>query len=632
LETWFDEPFLSGAARDFRQTRLRMAVTVGAGLLLAIGADWRLALAWTAVVLAFEAPLQKLMQPISEGAKPPPFQAWAIVILRLILTYVWTFPGVIFSRSGGAAGQTYAMSFSAALLLYLVTRRDRSPVLIVTATPALAAPLVTALLFPAPFLAQVVSLLFAGAMAGLAGASLLRDVREAGPDLSRTVRPATPRSYAPVRPVEGRDQTSDDETLSLEALREAKVQAEAASEAKSAFLATMSHEIRTPLNGVLGMTQSLAADPLLTQQQRAKLDMVRKSGESLLAILNDVLDLSKIEAGKLEVESIEFDLEDVARGAHASFKTMAVEKGLEFKLIIDPAARGVYLGDPTRLRQVLYNLISNALKFTERGEVRVSIGQAGREGLRLSVADTGIGMDPAQLERIFDKFEQADASSTRRYGGTGLGLAICRDLCGLMGGSIAAESEPGRGTRFSVTLPLPKVADRSLAPAPPGLDSAPLDTDASAMRVLAAEDNPANQLVLKALLAQFGIEPVVVENGALAIDAWADGNFDIILMDVQMPEMDGMEATRAIRCEEARTGRARTPIIALTANAMSHQVAEYAEVGMDAHAPKPVDVRKLFAMMKGLVSQTPPAAEPANVRRTRQEPDGARQAPSRRVG
>jgi CheY-like chemotaxis protein len=363
------------------------------------------------------------------------------------------------------------------------------------------------------------------------------------------------------------------------------------------------------------MTQALAADPTLTQGQRARLDMIRTSGESLLAILNDILDLSKVEAGKLELESIEFDLEAIAQGAHAQFKAMAVEKGLEFKLVIDPAAKGAYLGDPTRVRQVLYNLISNALKFTERGEIRVAIDQAPGAGLQLTVADTGIGMESAQLERIFDKFEQADASSTRRYGGTGLGLAICRDLCGLMGGSITAESEPGRGTRFTVHLPLPQVTDQAPAGALPAPAAEEEEADPGALRILAAEDNPTNQMVLKALLAQVGVEPVVVDNGALALEAWSGGQFDLILMDIQMPEMDGMEATRAIRREEAASGRPRTPIVALTANAMSHQVAEYAAAGMDAHVPKPIDVAALFATIERLLSEPPPEAKPAKARR-----------------
>jgi CheY-like chemotaxis protein len=364
----------------------------------------------------------------------------------------------------------------------------------------------------------------------------------------------------------------------------------------------MSHEIRTPLNGVLGMTQALAADPTLTPSHRARLQTIRQSGEALLAILNDILDLSKIEAGKLDLESIEFDIGEIARNAHASFKPLAAEKRLDFKLEIKPEARGVYVGDPTRVRQVLFNLISNALKFTERGEIAVLIERLGTGDLRLSVSDSGVGIDPAHLDRIFGKFEQADATSTRRYGGTGLGLAICRDLCSLMGGAITAESVLGRGSRFVITLPLPKVSAGMDAASPqPSVE--PLEeAEAGSLRVLAAEDNATNQMVLKLLLSQAGVEPMVVENGALAVEAWRTSDFDLILMDIQMPVMDGVEAARTIRREEAESGRARTPIIALTGNAMAHQVAEYSAVGMDAHVPKPIDVRVLFLTIEKLLA------------------------------
>jgi PAS domain S-box-containing protein len=387
------------------------------------------------------------------------------------------------------------------------------------------------------------------------------------------------------------------------ALAEAAAAAKAATIAKSAFLATMSHEIRTPLNGVLGMAQVMAFDEL-SPVQKDRLDVIRQSGEALLAILNDVLDLSKIEAGKLDLEAIEFDLGGLVRGAHAAFTTLANKKGLSFALDIDQAD-GAYLGDPTRVRQILYNLISNALKFTETGEVRVTA--AHRDGgLRLAVADTGIGMAPEALASLFNAFVQADATTTRRYGGTGLGLAISRELTELMGGSIDVTSALGRGTTFEVFLPLRrKGAAFAGAPAiePPAEVAAPRPD----IRVLAAEDNPTNQLVLKTLLHQAGIQPVVVANGLRAVEAWEAGEFDVILMDVQMPDLDGPTATRIIRRKEAGSSRPRTPIIGLTANAMSHQVQEYLAAGMDAIVTKPIDIGKLFeALDKALASE--PAA------------------------
>jgi PAS domain S-box-containing protein len=383
--------------------------------------------------------------------------------------------------------------------------------------------------------------------------------------------------------------------------------AEAANRAKSAFLATMSHEIRTPLNGVLGMAQAMAADEL-SAVQRERLDVVRQSGEGLLTILNDVLDLSKIEAGKLELEEAEFSIREVATSAHAAFTALANAKGLRFDLKIDEAAQGIYLGDATRVRQILYNLISNGLKFTQEGEVRVLV-EADTPGLRLAISDTGMGIPADRLKDLFQMFEQADTSTTRKFGGTGLGLAICRELAELMGGAITAQSAEGQGSCFIVELPLArvgdevagKVAEAELKPA----------SVAPALRVLAAEDNAVNQLVIRTLLEQAGVEPFVVADGVQALEAWERETWDLILMDVQMPAMDGPTATREIRAREAASGRRRTPLIALTANAMAHQVAEYRAAGMDAIVAKPIDVEQLLSAMRDLLEQSPPAEEAA---------------------
>ena len=377
-------------------------------------------------------------------------------------------------------------------------------------------------------------------------------------------------------------------------LSEARDAAEAASEAKSAFLATMSHEIRTPLNGVLGMTQAMAMGEL-SDPQRERLDVVRESAVALLALLNDVLDLSKIEAGKLDLEEIEFDLGEMLRGAHQAFTALANKKGLSFGLDTI-AAEGVYLGDPTRVRQILYNLLSNAVKFTEQGEIRVEAG-LGPSGLWITVTDTGPGIAADKVELLFAKFTQADASTTRRYGGTGLGLSICRQLAELMGGDIVVESEVGRGTRFTVSLPLPRV-DEPRGPAV--LAPSVLTAIDRPLKVLAAEDNTVNQLVLKTLLHHVGVSPVVVADGAAALQAWEAEAWDLVLMDVQMPVLDGVTAARTIRARERETGRPRTPVFALSANAMSHQVASYLDAGMDGHLAKPIEIARLFEVIEAI--------------------------------
>ena len=386
------------------------------------------------------------------------------------------------------------------------------------------------------------------------------------------------------------------------------IDAQAASQVKSEFLATMGHEIRTPLNGVLGIAQVMGADEL-SERQRGRLSVIQSSGESLLAILNDLLDISKIEAGKLELELVDFSLSEIAKGVHALFNAAASVKGIAFKLAIADSALGDYCGDPARLRQVLYNLVSNAVKFTHHGEVCVTIAYE-NDQLGIDVRDTGIGIPLDRQSGLFEKFVQADASTTRRYGGTGLGLAISNQLVTAMNGALSVSSTEGLGTLFTATIPLVKLASATPANACTEAE-APIRTAAveEVLRVLVAEDNATNQLVIKLMLNQMGVSPAIVENGRAAVDASSSEDWDIILMDIQMPEMDGVAATREIRQRELSKGARRTPILALTANTMTHQAKEYMTVGMDGLISKPISAAELFTALETVLEKPEPSPE-----------------------
>ncbi len=385
-----------------------------------------------------------------------------------------------------------------------------------------------------------------------------------------------------------RDRNEDLRRSLEDRVAERTAELEHANQAKSVFLANMSHELRTPLNGVIAIGDRLAneQDP---EARRELAALVTSSGRLLEQVLGDILDVSKIEAGEFQLTNAPFDLTQLVRGMAELHAAAAEAKHLDFRWSVSPDAAGAYDGDAGRISQILSNLLANAVKFTTKGQVRLDVDRVG-EDVRLAVSDTGVGFDESVRGRLFKRFVQADQSITRQFGGTGLGLSICAALAEMMGGGISARATPGEGARFEVLLPL-KRCEPSAALTEPELDG---EVSLEGLRVLVAEDHPTNRKVVEIVLKPFGVDLTMVEDGQAALDALEAVRFDAVLMDMQMPVMDGLTATRVLRAREAAAGTAPVLVIMLTANAMEEHIAAAKAAGADLHLAKPLHPAQLL--------------------------------------
>ncbi|MFU8865119.1 MAG: hybrid sensor histidine kinase/response regulator [Rhodobacterales bacterium] len=395
------------------------------------------------------------------------------------------------------------------------------------------------------------------------------------------------------------------ETELNQQLKYARRQAVVLSQQKARFFAQMNHELRTPLNGLLGLAELLRPH-VRKGEGESLLRELQSSGELLLSIVNEVLDYSKAEAGKVQLEILPMDLEEVLENAAAQYRRVAASKSVSLSLQVLPADMPPVLGDPTRINQVFHNLLSNALKFTRSGEIRVTAERGADDLVEFTVSDTGIGMTKEQLDVLFVPFQQASADTTRRYGGTGLGMSIVKMLVETMDGSLHVESELGRGTSITFSLPLPEAPKSGLTKGKTGADTERSGSYAS-LEILCADDDPINRLVLQALLESYDVHPVMAEDGYEALSLVGTRHFDAYVIDISMPGMDGVETLAALRAADHRSGDDMPMAIAATANVMSEDVDNYLSEGFDAHLPKPIrraDVEALLQTMRDRTALT----------------------------
>ena len=566
----FDEAFDRTAAQTRRQAGARAAICI---LVFATGLTaipLAAMLAWAAAFATGDLTLWVATDPRNQARRPVLFR-----VLRLLATHVssaaWATVGAMWWFSPGDHTKAVAVALIGGTLIYVVRGCHRSLLQMIAA----GAPPAVALIY-LPFTAASVT-----ETIGLVGSLTLVLVYAASSGAN---------AWSSHRKLERT-------TL---ALVDKQREAEAASVAKSEFLANMSHEIRTPLNGVLAMAHVLKKGDLGPREKEAAA-LICASGEMLERLLSDILDIAKVEAGQLEIETAPFQVGDLARSVAALCRAKAEEKGVRLLVEIDPAADRSWLGDAVRIRQVVINLLSNAVKFTDAGDVRLSLDLDGEGRLRFTVSDTGVGFDASFRERLFDRFQQADGSITRRFGGTGLGLAICKQLADMMGGVLDCDSAPGEGAEFRFVIALP-----AAEPAVEAGPEAPSSQPHAALNLLVADDHPTNLRVVEIILAGAGMSVTAVDNGLEAVRAHAAGGYDLILMDMQMPVMDGLTATAEIRAAEARAGTPRVPIVMLTANALPEHVRAGRLAGADGHLTKPITPASLFRAITDAVGTTAP--------------------------
>lgn len=564
-----DEEFNALAIDVRRSAPIGLALVVLLGLILGANLGWELAAAWMLAALSSCAWQYVAWNPLAPTSAAGARQRANRIAEVLTTSAVWTSLAILYWRTGDPALQVMAVVLLMTLLM-------------AAQTFALRAPLAGALFAVMPALAFVALPLGVRAATGLKGLTVGAFQGLALIYLGHLALMIHSNRRA-LRETQ-------------EALVRETDSAVAANQSKSAFLAMMSHELRTPMTGVLGMAHALTLTKL-DKRQASHVDMLVRSGKGLMAILNDILDISKIEAGKLELETIAFDLHELGQQVQDLWSEAASAKGVSLVYDLAPETPHWVTGDPTRLRQIMINLVSNALKFTQTGEIRLSIRPAAGDRCEIVVADTGLGISEAQQARLFQAFAQVDASTTRKFGGTGLGLAICKQLATLMGGDIGLSSREGEGSVFTVDLPLPKAEPIS------GDESEAFDISLAGLRVLVADDNAINLAVARAILEAFGASLVTAGNGAEALDQLRREPIDIALLDVHMPIMDGFEALVKIRVGEA--GRRDLPVIALTADAMAGANASLLAAGFDDVAPKPINPQQLVAMIAAACAQTP---------------------------